>query len=344
MIDAPLNDTECLGLITEMAGRASLTPEAQALAARFPSTRALVEHIRALPQRDDSGDPADGPRVACDVSQRARVFPEDPNCVERALMYLALAELIDPAPTRQLATVDVSRTVRHTFPVENGEPVVLDPEMRRNGLRAALWQLRNGNARAELAGPVDLAPIVGWLFDLATDEAEERGHLRTVTRIEHARRALRRLVRGGPVTLAERADVLYALGLAGEVAREFGRVAEEGYELARATIARLLTRASAHRQAIRIDPERAIYWGGKAIATYYGVGGLYDVAYGDVRRATSPRRTRRPRPRPVAPRPTTPPPAAPPRTTPADTTTTATPPPVATAPATETNEEKGDLE
>lgn len=81
MIDDPLNDTECLGQLTEVAARATKTPEARALATRFATTAALAEHIRSLPQRDDAGDPADGPRVACDVSQRARLFPADPNCV-----------------------------------------------------------------------------------------------------------------------------------------------------------------------------------------------------------------------------------------------------------------------
>lgn len=311
MLAAPLNDVDCLTRLTAVAKEGLARPDLRALAARFPTTDALAAWIRALPQRDDTGDDTDGPRVACDVSQRARLLADDPNCVERAILYIAAAELIDPGPTRQLATVELSRTVRHTFPIEDGEPVVLDPDVRRNALRAAIWRARNGESGGPgLGGPVDLAPIARWLFELAAIEADERDGATGVARVERGWRALQRLGRGGPVTLAERGDVLYALRRAGEAAPAFGEMSAEAYEVARVVVARALTRPAARRGAVRVDPARAVYWGGKALATYYGVGGLYDAAYAEVRRATAGPK-RRPRPRPAAPPPSAPAPPPP---------------------------------
>lgn len=81
MIAPPLNDEECLGQFTAITVDGLKRTDVQAVAARFRSTRALVGWIRSLPQRDDDGDPKDGPRVACDVGQRARLVADDPNCV-----------------------------------------------------------------------------------------------------------------------------------------------------------------------------------------------------------------------------------------------------------------------
>src|SRR5205823_15002192 len=90
--------------------------------------------IRTLPQRDDDGDKKDGPKVeACEPPQRLRIPAEDPNCVERSALYIAVAELIDAAPTRQLATLDTPIGL-HTFPIENGAPIILDPRVPRNCL------------------------------------------------------------------------------------------------------------------------------------------------------------------------------------------------------------------
>src|SRR6185312_16467416 len=93
------------------------------IATKHPNTEDLARWIRTLPQRDDNGDPNDGPKVkACEPVQRLRIPADDPNCVERAALYVAVAELIDPVPVRQLATLDTVNGL-HTFPVENGLPV-----------------------------------------------------------------------------------------------------------------------------------------------------------------------------------------------------------------------------
>ena len=131
MIGVPFedNDLTCLGAITEIVARkaAEADPEIDQLAAQFASTQELEAHIRSLPQRDDEGIPDDGPKVeACVPWQRLRFFPENPNCVERTAYYMILAERIDPRPVRRMATLDFPWG-RHTFPIEEGAPIVLDP-------------------------------------------------------------------------------------------------------------------------------------------------------------------------------------------------------------------------
>lgn len=96
MIGGPLNDKACLTQMTTAASEGTASLEVRALAARFTTTAALAAWIRRRPQRDDSGDPSDGPRVECDVSQRVRLAPKDPNCVERGIVYVAAEERIDP--------------------------------------------------------------------------------------------------------------------------------------------------------------------------------------------------------------------------------------------------------
>ena len=86
MIGLPLNDRTCLGTITQaMADRVEAQdPEILAVADRYAArgTEALAAWIRTLPQRDDDGDPNDGPKVeACEPAQRLRVPAPDPNCV-----------------------------------------------------------------------------------------------------------------------------------------------------------------------------------------------------------------------------------------------------------------------
>jgi hypothetical protein len=285
----PLNDAECLGKLTAVASEGTASPDVKALAARFATTRKLAKWIRTLPQRDDTGQSDDGPRVMCDVGQRARIVAPDPNCVERAILYLAAAELIDPGPMRQLATIDVSEAMRHTFPLENGEPVVLDPALRRNALRAHVWSLRNAasadETEAEIGGPIDAEPILAWLLDLAEDAAEEEAGGRGVRRVRRARQALAALLEGERIHPRDRADVLYALRLAGEVAPWFGEAGLHGYGAARGLVARVVARQTVGAGSLRnVSTERAIYWGGKAVATFYGVGGLYDAAYAEVKR------------------------------------------------------------
>ena len=46
--------------------------------------------------------------------------------------------MIDPHPVRQLATLDTPVGL-HTFPVENGAPVILDPRVPRNALEGGIY-------------------------------------------------------------------------------------------------------------------------------------------------------------------------------------------------------------
>src|SRR5678815_1751747 len=138
MIGVPFedNDLTCLGKITEIIADLvnERPPWLAELASRFQSTEDLAAWIRSLPQRDDEGLPGDGPKViACEPWQRLRIPAEDPNCLERSSTYAAVAELIDPWPVRRLATLDFDWG-RHTFPIEEGEPIVLNPRVTHEDL------------------------------------------------------------------------------------------------------------------------------------------------------------------------------------------------------------------
>ena len=99
MIGIPFNDLACLGSITEVVAelvenRDSVIAE---IAAKHTTTESLATWIRSLPQRDDDGEKGDGPKVdECKPPQRLRIPAEDPNCVERSALFLAVAEFIDP--------------------------------------------------------------------------------------------------------------------------------------------------------------------------------------------------------------------------------------------------------
>lgn len=154
MILAPRNDRTCLDALTAQV-RARVDPANPdrgllALARELGSTAALVRWLREQPQRDDTGAAIDGPReLACRPSQRIRFQAPDPNCVERALTYLAVAEFLDPEPARWLATTRTPTGLLHTYPVEAGAPVVLDPIVGdvRNGVTLRCGAPRNGAAR-----------------------------------------------------------------------------------------------------------------------------------------------------------------------------------------------------
>ena len=216
MIGAPMNDHDCLDGITAVIGEMVEHDDTalRDLAERHGTTKSLVAWIRSLPQRDDDGDPADGPKVAaCSPPQRLRIPAPDPNCVERAALYLAVAEMIDPTPVRQLATVD-TKTGPHTFPVEDGQPVVLDPKVSRNALRGGLYR----NAPA----PVRLSPTeaIDWIVELAAEAAAEiRGGCAMVGR---ARAAMLALLDGDAIDDDEVLDVATVLALAEREARAFG--------------------------------------------------------------------------------------------------------------------------
>jgi hypothetical protein len=221
VIIAPLNDRTCLGAITDtMAGLVrDKDPALLALADQHQDIKSLTRWIRSLPQRDDLGEPCDGPKVeTCDPPQRLRIAPADPNCFERAAIFVGVAELIDPGAERQLATVDTPAG-RHTLPIENGEPVVLDPAFQRNALRAAVFKLatRNGSAR------VALTPnhAVDWIASIAMDPA--RRFKDGEARVRNGHRALCSVLAGRPVAPRDTRDVVFVLALAEREARMFGR-------------------------------------------------------------------------------------------------------------------------
>src|SRR6185436_8071117 len=140
MIGLPYNDYQCLGAISQLLATLvnERDPVLVELAAQYPTTRQLVDYIRSLPQRDDVGDPADGPRVhACAPTQRVRIGALDPNCIERACVLVSVEEINRPQHTYQLATVDTPIGL-HTFPLVDGKPVVLDPRVTTECLECGL--------------------------------------------------------------------------------------------------------------------------------------------------------------------------------------------------------------
>ncbi len=221
MIEAPLNDRACLGDITETIATlvATCDPTIVEVAARFEAPEDLARWIRSLPQRDDLGAPGDGPRVdTCAPPQRLRIAPADPNCVERAALYLGAAEMLDPRPARALTTIEVPGG-RHTLPVEDGAPVVLDPAVSRNLARAELWRatrMRNG------AAPVGLSPeqAVDWIALLASEPAG--CFAGGVDRVRGGHRAMRALLRGDAIDADQVADIAFVLGLAHHEAHHYG--------------------------------------------------------------------------------------------------------------------------
>jgi len=146
------NDHACLGAATrEVIARVEAgDPSLVDLAERHASADDLAATIRQWPQRDDEGLPCDGPKVvACRPPQRLRFDARDPNCFERAAIFVGAAELIDPESVYRLATVDTPNGL-HTFPTRDGEPVILDPLQSRNALRAGLFrECRNSGADVE---------------------------------------------------------------------------------------------------------------------------------------------------------------------------------------------------
>lgn len=170
MIGVPYNDLQCLGAITQLLATMveENDPVLLELAAQYPTTRQLIDYIRSLPQRDDLGVPSDGPRIhACAPPQRVRIGADDPNCVERAALFLAVEEINNPRHTRQLATVDTPIGL-HTFPLVDGRPIVLDPRVTSDCLECGL--------AIGKPGPVAIEPrnAVAWMVDMAAQEAPQQ--------------------------------------------------------------------------------------------------------------------------------------------------------------------------
>jgi hypothetical protein len=134
----PINDVDCLGQLTVFARELAGSTLIRSVAAHLGTRELVILWLRSLPQSDDFGD--ENVRfIQCDVPQRTRVLPDDPNCVERALGALMLLEAIDPKIQRALATVD--KPLRHTGIVElvDGHWRAVDLFPRRNAQRNFSW-------------------------------------------------------------------------------------------------------------------------------------------------------------------------------------------------------------
>jgi len=220
VIGKPHNDHECLGAATkEVIERLEARdPALVTLAEQFNDTDDLAAWFRTLPQRDDHGQACDGPKVtACRPPQRLRFDAPDPNCFERAARFTGAAELIDPAPVYRLATVETPNGL-HTYPSRDGEPVILDPRQTRNALRAGLYRA----TRNASAGPVALTPTqaVGWVAELAREPAERLPN--GPRRVDNGHRAIRAVLIGRPLCIADVKDVALLLALAEREARLWG--------------------------------------------------------------------------------------------------------------------------
>ena len=220
MIGTPHNDHECLGAVTDavIAKVGARDPALTTLAERFNDADELAAWFRSLPQRDDEGTPCDGPKVAgCRPPQRLRFDAPDPNCFERSARWIGAAELIDPEAVYRLATVETPGGL-HTYPTRDGAPVILDPKQRRNALLAGIFRARrNGSAR-----PVAITPTeaIDWVAEIAMEPAER--FPRGPRRVENGHRALRGVLAGQPLCIADLADVAILLALAEREARLWG--------------------------------------------------------------------------------------------------------------------------
>jgi hypothetical protein len=220
VIASPHNDRDCLDALTQHAAALvrDRDPAIVTIAAQHADTESLADWIRMLPQHDDDGAACDGPRLeSCDPPQRLRTAPSTPNCFERTDIYLAAAELIDPEPVRRAATLETPNGL-HTFPTEDGEPVILDPRQSRNGLRAGLFRGRNGGG----AGTVVLSPseAVNWIADLAEEPAERFAE--GAARVRNGHAAMSGVLVGRPICVADLRDVAFVLALADREARAYG--------------------------------------------------------------------------------------------------------------------------
>ncbi len=248
MIGDPLNDHDCLELITDSVEEAMNSAAVHDLAARFRNTSALADWIRGLPQRNDDGHSVDGPRVACDVPQRLRLPADDPNCVERSALYMAAAEHLDPTPLRQLATI-ATPLGRHTFTVEDDAPINLDPRLPRNALSAGLFRILGEEGEARNAGDA-----LDWVLSLAEEPAASL--LGGLARLRNAELALEALETGERLPRNAAEDIGFALALADEEAPLFGTVARNAVATSNRALRRLLSRSPRNRFGINIGGSR----------------------------------------------------------------------------------------
>jgi hypothetical protein len=245
MIGSPYNDHECLGYVMNVVEHMTLDrdPTLLELARQLGSVEAVVAFIRALPQRNDESELLDGPKVArCIPPQRLRIPAPDPNCFERAALGLALLELLDPKPLRQLATIQTPQGP-HTVLMEDRVVVNLNPEMPNNAIESGL---SDGTRNAV---PMTLSDSVEWSTSIAEEPAAHwPGGER---RVRNARETLRGLQGGVPLTEQTLADVAFTLALA---AREATRWGVAGREIVRSTMRALCLLQEQTVDELTLDP------------------------------------------------------------------------------------------
>ena len=261
MIGLPFNDYKCLGSITELVAEVVATrdPVIVEIAAKHATTASLIRYIRGLPQRDDDGEKHDGPKVeTCEPPQRLRLPAADPNCVERSALFCAVAEFIDPRPVRQLATLDTPIGL-HTFPIENGAPIILDPRVSQDCLDCGVTLTGDG--------PVTIEPhdAIEWTAKLAEGNAKNTRN--GPSRVRRARNAVMRLADGGVVPTQAEVDAIgWMFALAEQAARRWGSravamvrtTAQAIADLAEEVIARSTRNIAFENGGLRLEPPRWI--------------------------------------------------------------------------------------
>lgn len=219
MIGLPFNDLSCLGALTQVVADLvnNRDPYIVEIAAKHPTTESLAAWIRTLPQDDDDGDPNDGPKLeACDPPQRLIIPSARPNCFERGPLYMAASEFIDPHPVRQLATLDTPAGL-HTFPLENGAPIVLDPNVNETTLKCGVAMTQPGPVA------IDAHDALEWSARLAADAAGNSNVRNGASRVRRARNAVMRLVDEGVVPAETEIDAMgWLFALAESAARRYG--------------------------------------------------------------------------------------------------------------------------
>jgi hypothetical protein len=248
----PLNAGGCLGKLHESVRAFRDTQTAQQLARHCETPEQAAVFIRTLDQRDDFGDPKDGPRLSCEVSQRLRLPTLDPNCFERTAMYLALVSILDPDREVTSATLMVDNGL-HSFPVEIVDDipraVVLDPSTAglENALNATAYQLRN-------ASPMAKDHIGPWFNELAWNACAAQG---VEDCYETAMGAIRNsLLTGEPISATDEIDCVLSLARAdADLYGAQGRTAFDRVDrsvrnlslsLDRGRVAKVLTKVARH--------------------------------------------------------------------------------------------------
>ena len=245
MIVAPINDQVCLAAIIEVVRDLVQNHDhtIREISSRFSTTGELAAWIRSLPQHDDNGVRSELPKVdECRPPQRLDLFSGRPNCVERAALYLACAEYIDPKPRRTLATID-TKSGKHTLPVEDDEPVILDPRQTRNALRGGL---------ALCAPAIRMSPAraVDFIAELAEDAAAiAPGGLELV---RDAREVMRGALLGMVIPDEAIEDVAITLALAEREARIYGPAGVQIVQTTALALADLDRAARRNRAELRI--------------------------------------------------------------------------------------------